>query len=54
MSADILKESGDQTSNDVKDRKRDRQQRALGANPDVPSPESGDTSEDEETGSSGP
>ncbi len=54
MSADTLKQSDERRGNDAEDRKRERQKRALGANPDVPSPEGGDTSEDESTGSGGP
>ncbi len=54
MSADILKQSDEQRDQDADDRKRERRKRALGANPDVPSPEGGDTTEDESAGSGGP
>ncbi len=54
MSADILKQSDEQRDNAAEDRRQERRERALGANPDVPSPESGETSDDESAGSGGP
>ncbi len=54
MSAESQMPSDERSTRSAEDRKRERRKRALGANPDVPSPESGDTSDDEEAGTGGP
>ena len=54
MRVDIFEQSDKQPSSDAEARKRERRKQALGANPDVPSPESGETGEDEDTDSGGP
>ena len=48
MSIDALKQSEQQSNSDAEARWNERQKRALTADPDVASPESGDTTENKD------
>ncbi len=54
MSIDVQEQSEERSSSDAQARKQARQHRALDAEPDVSSPEGGETAQDNSPDSGGP